>query len=743
MASGMGAILLLFTYLDHHSINTAMKKRNLCIYVCLFLLTACNQSRNKLVKKEYQWPRQVAAPVCEKQPKALTAHGDTRMDDYYWLNGYFYKTADSDRVVKYLKAENDYLDTMMAETRGLRTTLYDEMKGRIKEKDESVPVYKNGYYYYIRYVEGKDYYVYCRRKGSMEADEEVLLDVNEMAKGHGYYSVTGFSVSPDNRRLAFGVDTLSRRQYTLHVKDLATNTILEDNVTGTEGYAVWANDNQTFFYVSKNPVTLLSEKIQKHILGQPAANDAVVYEEKDKSNYIDVRRSLSGKYIFINSAATLSSEVRYISADMPQATFRVFQPRMKDVLYSVSHQNGRFLIVTNQNALNFKLMTCALDATTQDHWKEYITHRTDVLLEDVAAFRNHLVISERKEGLLQVRIIKLSDNSEHYLAFEEPAYLAYVAGNADYDTKTLRFNYTSLTTPNSVYDYDMDSREKKLRKQTEVVGGYDKSNYMTERIYATSKDGVRIPVSLVYKKGLEKNGQAPCLLYGYGAYGNSIDAMFSSNMLSLLNRGFVYAIAHIRGGQEMGRQWYEDGKMLKKINTFNDFIACGEFLIAQGFTSKEHLYASGGSAGGLLVGAVVNMRPDLWKGVVAEVPFVDVITTMSDPNIPLTTNEYDEWGNPANKVNYDYMKTYSPYDNVGAKIYPNMLVTTGLYDSQVQYFEPAKWVAKLRTVKKGDNLLLLKTNMEAGHSGASGRFKYLEDEALQYAFFLALEGIGE
>jgi oligopeptidase B len=718
-----------------------MKK--LCLYASLCLPGfACHKPGNKIVKKEYQWPQNIAAPVCAKQPKQLTAHGDTRVDDYYWLNSFFYKTADSNRVVEYLNAENDYLDTMLAETKGLRTTLYNEMKARIKEKDESVPVYKNGYYYYTRFTEGKDYYSYCRRKCTMDANEEVLLDINKMAEGHDYFSATGFSVSPNNRLLAFGIDTVSRLQYTIHIKDLSTGIILEETVAGTAGYSVWANDNQTLFYAAKNPVTLLAEKIKKHQLGSAAGNDMVVYEEKDKSNYIDVRRSLSGKYIFINSSATLSGEVRYISADAPASAFKIFQPRIKDVLYQVYHQNGRFLIVTNQNALNFKLVSCPLDKTTQDNWKDLVPHRSDVLLEGITAFRNHLVIAERKNGLLQVRIRKLSDNTEHYLAFDEPAYLAYVSGNAEYDTKVLRFNYTSLTTPNSVFDYDMDSREKKLRKQTEIVGGYNKEEYVTERIYATAKDGSKVPISLVYKKGLEKNGQSPCLLYGYGAYGNSLDAAFSRNMLSLLNRGFVYAIAHIRGGQEMGRQWYEDGKMLKKKNSFADFISCAEFLIAQGFTSKEHLYASGGSAGGLLMGVVINMRPDLWKGIVAEVPFVDVISTMSDPNIPLTTNEYDEWGNPAAKENYEYMKSYSPYDNLSAKAYPHLLVTTGLYDSQVQYFEPAKWVAKLRTLKTDKNLLLFKTNMEAGHGGASGRFKYLEDEALQYAFFLALEGIG-
>lgn len=707
---------------------------------CLLLAAACNNKKNTIVKKDYQWPQNVSAPVCEKRPKELVQHGDKRIDDYFWLNGYFYKNEDSTKVLDYLKAENAYADTMMAGTKDFQKQLYTEMRARIKEKDESVPYLSNGYYYYSRMVEGKDYFVFCRKKGNTEAPEEILLDVNTMAEGHGYYSVSGLSVSPDNKLMAYGVDSVGRRQYVIHIKNLETEEVLPDRVTGTPGYGVWANDNKTLFYVSNNPLTLLGEKIKKHRLADN--NDVTVYEEKDNTNYINVRRTLSGKYIFIHSEATLSSESRFISADQPDQSFKVFQPRMKEVLYRVAHQDNHFLVVTNKDAKNFKVTECPLDKTGMENWKDMIPHREDALVVSVSPFQNFLVISERSNGLEQIRVIKTDRSTEHYIKFDEPAYSAFLTGNAEYNTDTLRFAYTSMITPSSTYDYNMDTRTKKLMKQQEVLGGYDKTEYVTERLFATVKDGTKVPVSLVYKKGLVKDGSAPCLLYGYGSYGISMDAGFSSQVLSLLNRGFVYAIAHIRGGEEMGRAWYEDGKMMKKINTFNDFIGVADFLVQQKFTSPKHLYANGGSAGGLLMGAIVNMRPELWNGVVADVPFVDVISTMNDANIPLTTNEYDEWGNPAGKDHYFYMKSYSPYDNLTAKNYPNILVTTGLHDSQVQYFEPAKWVAKLRTLKTDKNLLLFRTNMEAGHGGASGRFKYLEEIARRYAFFLSLEGIG-
>ncbi len=691
----------------------------------------------------YQWPTGVKPPIAEKKPFDIGLYDEKRIDEYYWMNDYFKKGPDSTKVVDFLKAENAYLDTMMSGVKDFRQKLFDEMKGRIKEKDESVPVFKNGYFYYNRYEEGKQYYIYCRKKGNLDAAEEVMLDVNKMAEGHDYFSAAGFNVSPDNKLLAYGIDTVSRRQYTIHIKNLETGEIFKDAIFPATAGSAWGNDNKTIFYTSTNPVTLLSEKIQRHVLGSDPTNDAVVYEEKDKSNYIGVGKTKSGKYIYIYTGGTLSSEMLVLDADQPGKAFEVFQPRMKEVLYQVDHMGDKWLIVTNKEAKNFRLMETPVGKTGVENWRDRIPHRTDVLLEGIEVFKNHLVVTERKEGLLGIRILNLTTNEEHNLNFGEPAYDASVTGNLEFNSSTLRYSYTSLKTPNSVYDYEMDTKDKKLMKQTEVVGGHDPNDYITERLFATAHDGARVPISIVYKKGFNKDGNAPLLLYAYGAYGYSTDATFNSARLSLLNRGFAFAIAHVRGGQEMGRQWYEDGKMMKKKNTFNDFIDCGEFLIKEKYTSKEHLYASGGSAGGLLMGAIVTMRPDLWHGVIADVPFVDVVTTMMDESIPLTTNEFDEWGNPrSNKETYDYLKSYSPYDNVG-KEYPNLLVTTGLHDSQVQYFEPAKWVAKIRELKTDKNLLFLHTNMEAGHGGASGRFEYLKEVALEYAFLLAMEGVVE
>jgi len=689
----------------------------------------------------YKWP-DVKAPVAELIPTQRTIHGDTVTDNYYWMIDYFKEGPESEKTIAYIKAENTYLDEMMAGTKTLQDDLFKELKGRIREKDESVPVFKNGYFYYSRTEEGKEYSKYCRKKGSIDAPEEILLDIDELAEGHSYYSARGFSVSPDNKMLAYGVDNISRRQYTIFIKNLETGELTSDAIPNTEGDPVWAADNQTLFYTAKHPVTLLSEKIQKHSLGNDASKDLVVYEETDKSNYIGVDKSKSGKYIFIYSQATLSSEARMISADQPDAEFKVFQPRTKDVLYTIVPLEDKFLVVTNWEAQNFRLMECPLDQTGKEHWKEVIPHRRDVLLEEVEEFKDFIVISERKNGLAQLRIRDMN-GPEHYIDFGEPAYTAAIGSNPEYNSKTLRYIYTSMTTPVSVYDYGMDTKAKQLMKQQEVVGGYNRDEYTTERLYATAKDGTQVPISLVYKKGLKKDGNAPLLLYAYGSYGHSMDASFSSNNLSLLNRGFVFAIAHIRGGQEMGRQWYEDGKLMQKMNTFTDFIACAEFLIAEKFTRAEHLYAQGGSAGGLLMGAIANLQPDLWHGIIAQVPFVDVVNTMLDESIPLTTNEFDEWGNPKNEAAYHYMKSYSPYENIEEKAYPNMLVTTGLHDSQVQYFEPAKWVAKLRATKTDKNVLLLKTDMDFGHGGASGRFDYLKDIALNYAFLLNLEGISE
>ncbi len=711
------------------------------IIFAAILISSCNNKDAEMTNTAFKWPDSVAAPVAEKKPTELVAHGDTRIDNYYWMNDFFKKGPDSTKVVDYLKAENAYYDTIMSGTKKLQEDLYIEMKARIKEKDESVPVFKNGYFYYSRLVEGKDYFVYCRKEGSMQATEEILLDVNAMAEGHNYFSATGFNVSMDNKLLAYGVDMKSRRQYDIYIKNLETGEIYKDKIPNAEADPVWANDNMTLFYTAKNPVTLLSEKIKRHKLGTDAATDKTVYEEKDPTNYIGVGKTKSDKFILITSQATLSSEVKLLDANKPEGTFTVFQPRMKEVLYNLDHANDKFYIRTNLNAKNFKIMTSAENKTDSASWTDLIPHNDKVLIQGFDLFKNYLAISERKDGLTQVHILNTKDNSSHYLPFEEAAYAAYLAYIPDYNTDVMRYTYTSLTTPSSVYDYNMSTKEKKLMKQQEVVGGYNIKDYETERVMATAKDGTKIAISIVYKKGFKKDGNAPLMLYGYGSYGSSQEASFSSVRLSLLNRGFAFAVAHIRGGQEMGRYWYEDGKMKKKINTFTDFIDCAEFLLANKYTSKAHLYTSGGSAGGLLMGAVVNMRPDLWHGVVAQVPFVDVVTTMSDPSIPLTTNEYDEWGNPADKESYMYMKSYSPYDNVSKQAYPNMLITTGLHDSQVQYFEPAKWVAKLREMKTDKNVLLLHTDMEAGHGGASGRFKVLRDRAREYAFLFALEGI--
>ncbi|MCU0403442.1 MAG: S9 family peptidase [Chitinophagaceae bacterium] len=683
-----------------------------------------------------KFPEGVQPPVAKMEEHVITLHGDTLRDPYFWLRDDERKDS---AVIAYLNAENAYLDIMMSGTKKLQEELFKEMRARIKEKDESVPVFNKGYYYYSRTEEGKEYYKYCRKKGSLDAPEEVLLDVDEMAKGFDYYSIGGVSISDDQNLMAYSVDTVSRRQYTIYIKNLQTGELFSESIPNTEGQAVWASDNKTFFYTTKNLKTLLSEKIYRHEVGSGSDKDVLVYTEKDPSNYIGVTKSKSDKYIFIVSQATLSSEWLMIKADEPTATFKPFQKRIPDVLYSVSHTGKKFVVRTNKDAVNFRLMECPEENTAMDQWKDLVPHRDDVLLEGVDVFAEHMVLVERKDGLLQLRITDHSVKQSHYIDFGEPAYTAYPGNTPDFNSKVFRFMYTSLTTPYSTYDYGMDTKEKKLLKQQEVLGGYKPENYVTERLWAKGTDGTRIPISIVYKKGFKKDGTSPVLQYAYGSYGSSMDAAFDGTVISLLDRGFAYAIAHIRGGQEMGRKWYEDGRLLKKKNSFTDFIACGEFLINEKYAAPGKLYAQGGSAGGLLMGAVVNMRPDLWHGVIAQVPFVDVINTMLDESIPLTTNEFDEWGNPKNKEYYDYMKSYSPYDNVKAQAYPNMLVTTGLHDSQVQYWEPAKWVAKLRATKTDNNLLLLKTQMSQGHGGASGRFEYLKDVAIEWAFLLALE----
>ncbi|MBC5775359.1 S9 family peptidase [Pontibacter sp. KCTC 32443] len=678
-------------------------------------------------------------PVARKVPKELTTHGHTRTDNYYWLN-----ERENPDVIAYLNAENEYTKQMMADTEDLQEKLFKEIVGRIKQTDESVPYKKNGYYYYTRFEAGKEYPIYARKKGSMQAAEEVMLNANERAEGLGYYSASGMNVSPNNRLVAFGEDTVSRRQYTIRFKDLQTGKILADRIPNTTGGAVWANDNKTVFYTMKDPA-LRSFKIFRHTLGTPSSQDKEVFHEGDETFSTFVYKTKSDKYIIIGSSSTVSQEYRYVDASNPTANFKVIQPRERGLEYDVDHFGDSFYIRTNKDgATNFKLMKTPVGKTTKTNWKEVIPHRADTFLEATEIFKDYLVLQERKNGLTQLRIKKWNDpKTDYYVDFGEEAYTASIGINPDFDSKVLRYNYSSLTTPVSTYDYNMETKQKTLLKEQEVVGDFNKNNYESKRIYATAKDGTKIPISLVYRKGLQLNGNNPTLLYAYGSYGISMNPGFNSGRLSLLDRGFVYAIAHIRGGQEMGRQWYEEGKMMKKKNTFTDFIDASEFLIQQKYTNPDKLFAQGGSAGGLLMGAIVNMRPDLYKGVHAAVPFVDVVTTMLDTSIPLTTGEFDEWGNPAEKPAYDYMLSYSPYDNVEKKEYPNMLVTTGLHDSQVQYFEPAKWVAKLREMKTDNNMLLLQTNMEAGHGGASGRFRPYRETALQYAFFLKLAGIKE
>ena len=691
------------------------------------IITGCRQPSNKIEMKP---------PVADKEPKELTTNGHTRIDNYYWL-----KDRDNQKVIDYLNAENTYTAAVMKDTEELQEKLYQEIVGRIRQTDESVPYKHNGYFYFIRYEEGKEYPVYCRKKETLEAPEEVLLNVNQMAEGHDYYQVSGYVVSPDNKMIAFGVDTVSRRLYTMYFKDLETGKILDESIPLTVGRAAWANDNRTLFYAAKDERTLRPDRICKHVLGTPQSTDKLLWFEQDETYSTVVFRTKSEQFLMIASYSTLSTEFRFLSADDPDGRFRIIQPRGANLEYSVDHYKDKFYIVTNYEARNFRLMETGIDRTGKENWKELIPNRDDVYLDGIEIFKDHLVVAERKDGLTQLRIIDWNDWSEHYLDFGEEVYVASISVNPEFDTHTLRFNYSSLTTPGSVYDYNMKTREKVLMKQDEVVGDFKPENYEAKRLYTVAGDSVKIPVSLVYRKGLKLNGKNPLLLYGYGSYGITIDPSFSSVRLSLLDRGFVYAIAHVRGGQIYGRQWYDDGRLLKKKNTFTDFIACAEFLVQQKYTGPDKLFAMGGSAGGLLMGAVANMRPDLFRGIIAAVPFVDVLTTMLDEGIPLTTGEYDQWGNPNVKEYYDYILSYSPYDNVAAKDYPNMLVTTGLHDSQVQYWEPAKWVAKLRAMKTGNNLLLLHTNMEAGHGGSSGRFEKYRETALEYAFMLKVLGM--
>lgn len=710
-----------------------MIKKLIFFLLNIIFMTSCSN------QKKIKDPNAMKLPIADKKEKILEIHDDKRIDNYYWLN-----EKDNKSVLDYLVSENDYNDKLTSHTKDFQKDLFKEMKSRIKEDDQSVPYKYNGYWYITRYEKGKDYPIYSRKKDLLTAAEEVLFDCNVLAKGHSYFQLRGINISPDNRYVAFGIDTLSRRKYKLQVKDLKTGKLLPFNIENTTGGSTWANDNKTLFYTRKDDITLRSDKIFRHVIGENPNQDQLIYHEKDDTFNTYVYKTKSKKYIVIGSSSTLTSEYRILNADIPNNQFDIFQPRQRGLEYSISHYGNKFYVLTNKDgATNFKLMETSETKTNQENWVDLIPHRKDVLLEDVEIFKNYLVLSERSIGLNKIKVIPWNaPESAYYLDFESETYTAYPSTNLDFDTSTLRYFYNSLTTPASTIDFNMVTKKREVKKEQEVLGvDFDKNNYTSERLWAEAEDGTKIPISLVYRKGMKTDGTNPLLQYGYGSYGSTIDPYFSSVRLSLLDRGFIYAIAHIRGSEYLGRQWYEKGKLLNKKNTFTDFIDVSKYLINEGYTSKKHLYAMGGSAGGLLMGAIVNMGPEYYNGVVAAVPFVDVVTTMLDDTIPLTTGEYDEWGNPNEKVYYDYMKSYSPYDNVVAQEYPNMLITTGFHDSQVQYFEPAKWVAKLRELKTDNNVLLFHCNMDAGHGGVSGRFEALKEVAEEYAFLLDLEGI--
>ena len=706
--------------------------KNLIIISLLFIYSCNNMNTNP--------------PIAKKIEKKLEIHNDLRVDNYYWLN-----ERENPEVLSYLEEENEYKEALLKPTKKFQETLFKEMKSRIKKDDSSVPYFLNYYWYVTRYEKGKEYPIYTRRYMDIDSDEEILLDVNELAKKHSYYQVSGISVSPDNEKLAFGVDTLSRRIYTIKVKDLGTGEMYPDQINGVNSYTTWAADSKTMFYTGKDSQTLRSDKIYRHQLGSNQDKDVLVYEETDETFSTFVYPSKSREYIMIGSSSTMSNEYRFLSSDTPNDSFSLIQKRERGLEYSPSHVGNMFYILTNQfKSTNFKLVKTPISSPNKSNWIDVIPHREDVLIEDVDFFNDFMVIGERIDGLLKLRIKTWDEKEDYYLGlnsqfdYEKDTYSSSVGYNPNFNTNLLRYNYTSLTTPYTVIDYNVNTKEEKVLKQQEVLGGsFNSVNYTSERIFAQSHDGKQIPISIVRHVNTDLTPNTPILQYGYGSYGYTRDASFSSIRLSLLDRGFVFAIAHVRGGEYLGRAWYENGRMLNKINTFKDFISCSEFLIENNYTSKEHLYAEGGSAGGLLMGAIMNMAPDLYNGIIAAVPFVDVVTTMLDESIPLTTGEWDEWGNPNDKEYYEYMKSYSPYDNIKEVEYPNTLVTTGLHDSQVQYWEPAKWVAKLRQYHKGNNLILLHTNMDTGHSGSSGRFEALKEVAMEFAFLFMLEGITE
>ena len=718
-----------------------MKK--IIVSTIIFSLTfaiSCKKNSNEAMNDMTDSGAQAKPPVATKIPKELEIHDQVRIDNYYWLN-----ERENQKVIDYLEKENGYYSAMTSHTDSFQEDLFEEMKGRIKEDDESVPYKKNGYYYITRFEKGQQYPIYTRKKESLDSPEEIIADVNLMAEGFDFYALSGLNISPDNRIAAFGIDTLSRRQYDLRFKNLATGDVYPETIKNTTGGSAWGNDNKTVFYALKDPVTLRSDKIYRHILGTDPSEDQLIFEEEDETFWTFVYKSKSNKYIIIGSYSTLTTEYRYLNADEPLGDFKIINKRERELEYSVAHYGEHFYVLTNKDgAKNFKLMKTPIDQTEKENWVDVIPHREDILLEDISIFKNFIVLEERNNGLNKIRIRNWDGKEDFYLPFDEDTYSASVYNNPEFDTDLIRYSYNSLTTPNSVIDYDVKKKTKEVKKEQEVLGGkFNKENYKSERIWATARDGAKVAVSLVYHKDTKPGKNTPLLLYGYGSYGSIVNDRFSTVRLSLLDRGFIYGIAHIRGGEYLGREWYEDGKMFNKKNTFYDFIDSAKYLIEKEYTSQDHLYAEGGSAGGLLMGAIINMNPELFNGILAAVPFVDVVTTMLDESIPLTTGEFDEWGNPKDKDSYEYMLSYSPYDNVQQREYPHMLVTTGLHDSQVQYFEPAKWVAKLREFKTDDNQLYLYTNMETGHGGASGRFDALKEVARDYAFVLDLEGVNE
>lgn len=673
-------------------------------------------------------------PTAPKQAREWTFHGETLTDEYFWL-----RERDNPAVLAYLEAENEYALQTMAHSIAVQEQLYKEMRGRIKEDDDSVSVKRDAYFYYTRMVAGGQYPIYCRKHGSLDAAEEILLDQNELAVEQLYSRIGAFKVSPDHRLLAYSLDALGNESYTLFVKDLQSGELLPDQIPNTYYGVEWANDNRTLFYNVLDEA-MRPYKLFRHSIGSDPATDELVYHEADESFFLWISRTRSNAYLLISLTSTTTSEVHFAAADDPQQ-WTVVQPRIHELEYSVEHHGDRFLIVTNDGAINFKVVTTPISQPNKAHWQDWLAHRPAVYLDDLDAFQDYVVVYEREQGLQHLRISRPDGSDERYVPFPEPVYTIKPAANEEWASNLLRFNYTSLVTPNSVVDYDMQAQTWTVKKQDEIPSGYDSSLYHSERIWATAPDGTQVPISLVAQHNLARDGSNPTLLMGYGSYGYSFDPAFSATRLSLLERGFVIAIAHIRGGTELGREWYEQGKLQFKKNTFTDFIACAEHLIAQGYTSSERLAITGGSAGGLLMGAVVNMRPDLFKAVIAKVPFVDVINTMSDPSLPLTVIEYEQWGNPSERETYEYIRSYSPYDNVAAKDYPHMLITAGLNDPRVSYWEPAKWTAKLRSLKTDQNLLLLKTNTDAGHGGASGRYDYLNEIAFEYAFLLHVLGV--